>query len=371
MNNNHSSQSSVGVDFAYLFSGEGEISLERVEAFLDRVIKMASDQAKISPHQLVRVIHNGKVTWMTQKQALEFLQKSKDIEMQSEVQRALKGELKFIRQELEILLAIANFTLRQYKKNQALNQKEIERIEPSLQRRQRELNEGVTSSIESETIVKEKRRKNPLLDQYESMMGEFLEEKNQGNLARAAQLAKELAAKKRQYILLTRSIEPDIQTIYYHRLNLQKTKKRILNSQNDLCASRKDRLQVELHELKNNFKEVQAVIQEAEKSGLDSAAKQIEKDQYYDLSQTKNQIQECEGELNALEKEQTIIEQQEKNVESVIQHISENVLQETDTQLNIDEMKKHTPKPPQKQTPASQEAAEEKRKSGGMHFKRS
>jgi len=215
----------------------------------------------------------------------------------------------------------------------------------------------------------EKRRKSPLLDQYELTMGEFMNARENGNSIRASELAKFLASNKKQYLRIARAIEPDVQTIYYHRLNLQKTKKRIISSQNDLCSTRKDALQFELEQLRDNIHSVRQSMESAEEEGLDAAAVQIDKLRLYDVDKAEEEILEKSGELDALAKETSILDRQEKEVDVVIQHISENILKAPEIKVNLEEMQNVPRKPGVKMQQSHQPDAVKKRGSG-MHFKR-
>lgn len=361
-----------GISFQDLFgSNNGEISMERVEAFLNKVVELASEQAQVNPNALVRVMHGGRITWMTHEQAAEYMKESSaSSTIRQDVENALKGELKHIRQELEVLLAIAQYTLDQFRKNQLVAPEEIKRIEPGLQRRQYEIREGVSQTAESETLVEEKRRRNPIINEFELMMGQFLREKSKGDMQKAAELAKVLSEKKKQYILITRALEPDVRTIYYHRLNLQKTKKRLLHTQNELCSSRKDSLVIELNDLKGKLTSVKQQTQEAEYAGQDTAAATIDRIDLYDEGQVKREITEKVTELETLKKETAIIDRQEAAVDSVINTISVHVLGDTEVKVDLKaqlqkETMKMKPKPPQ---PGNE--PKPKVKSAGMHIHR-
>lgn len=364
----HSNQFIAGVSFSEIFGEEeGSISLSRVEAFLNQVVRVASENADASPNQLVRVVHGNKITWMTQKQAAEFLEAENNPDIQRDVERALKGELKYIRQELEILLALALYTFRQFKETNAISQEDINRIEPSLRRRKQEINEGIIQTSETEALMREKRRRNPLLDEYEQIMGEFLNHRYTGDQRRAKELASKLSQKKKQYLLLARAIEPDVRTIYYQRLNLQKTKKRILNTQNELCASRKDALMIEMTDLNHSLEDIRREFIEAEQRGLGTAAGAIDHINQYDLTLKENELTNKAKELQALNQESAIIEKHEREVDGVIQHITENVLQDTEVKVNV----KDTFKAPPKVIPVKKEEVPvdpEELKRSGMHI---
>lgn len=364
-----------GVSFKDLLGGdEGAFSMDRVEIFLDKVMSAISDRVSINPNQLVRVMHKGKVVWMTQEQAVNYLDQGESGSLVNDVQMALKADLKVIRQELEILLALATYTVKKFKEQEAISPEEISRIEPSLGRRQYEINEGVSQTAESEAVLQEKRRRNPMLDEYEDMMGQFLNEKAKGNMDEALRLARVLAEKKKKYILLSRAIEPDIRTIQYHRLNLQKTKKRILNSQNDICSTRIDALQIELNDLQSSINQIKSNTADAAERGADSASAEINKMNIYDIEETKKEIEEKATELSSLEKESSILERQEQEVDAVISHIAENILGEADAKIDMEGIKakqehKHMSTPKSASEPDDGGGAK-KSPAHGMHFKR-
>ncbi len=361
-----------GISFKDLMGGEdGAFSMDNVELFLDKVMSAISDRVQINPNQLVRVMHKGKVVWMTQEQAVNYLDQGESGSLAGDVQVALKADLKVIRQELEILLALATYTVKKYKDQEAISPEEIARIEPSLKRRQSEISDGVNQTAQSESMLNEKRRRNPLLDEYEQMMGEFLSEKAKGNMDEALRLARILAEKKKKYILLSRAIEPDIRTIQYHRLNLQKTKKRILNTQNNICATRMESLQIELNDLQASISQVKSDVASAEEEGMDAASAEISKQRIYDVESAQKEIEEKATELNSLEKESSILDRQEKEVDSVISHIAENILGEVDSKVDMEGIKaKQEAK--QMSTPKSeaQTQSTQKKKSSGMHVRR-
>ena len=349
----------AGVSFAILFGPHQDaVSYERVEEFLNQAVRYAAEQAEVSPNQLVRVVHGNQVTWMTQKQAAEFLQRHDTDAVRQDIERALKGELKFIRQELEILLALAFYTLNQFKKKNLISTEEIAKLEPSLKRRQAEINEGITQTAESEAILKEKRRRSPILDQYEQMMGEFLNAQKEGLGEQVNVLAKELGAKKRQYLLQARAVEPDVYTIYFHRLNLQKTKKRILGTQTELCSTRKDTLQFEVNELQDNLLSVREQSMMAETEGLDSAASEIKRMRVYDLETKEQELAEKKSELCALEQETQVLELRQQEVQSVIEHISVNVFQEAELKVDMQEITRSVHKPITPSTPQGMPAGD-------------
>lgn len=360
----------AGVSFDQIFGSDGEsTSFERVEAFLDKVVAVASEQAQQDPNQLVRVVSNGKVTWMTQEQALDFIKINDTQQMKKDIERALRGELKVIRQELEILIAIAMYTLDHYKTNEILDEKEIQALEPSINRRRRELNDGVSETASSETLLAEKRKRAPVLQEYETNMADFLSSKARGDMQRAAELAKWLEMNKKKYVLLSRSIEPDVRTIYYHRLNLQKTKKRIINTQNELCTSRQDALKVELQTIRSQLNKVQQATINSESDGMESAVGDLRDlsrtDNTIDVGEAQKMLAEKTNELTALENESKVLEKQSNEVQGVINVIAVDVLKEPGLSDDVSNALKATAKPKIETTKAT--APPPKKAGGGMH----
>ncbi|MFB3789188.1 MAG: hypothetical protein ACE15F_22745 [bacterium] len=320
----------VGIDFSELFdSEESSISMDRIQTLLDKVMELASAQAKAAPHELVRVIHGGRITWMTRQQAAEFLKQTINTDTREAVDQALHGKLVHIRRELEILLAIARYTLGQYKKQQALHPEDVQRIEPGLKHRERELSEGLAQAGECEILLEQKRRARPLLGQYEDMAAELLEAQAQGNWQRAKELAGELARKKKQYLLASRAIEPETQALNFHRLDLQKTKKKLLGAQSEICSSRRNALQSELGQLQRDLLTLQEQAQHGRLQEMDAAGDGLHCRPQADLNEVRNQLAQRQSQLAALQQEGEVLQFQERQMDSLIQSISEQVGQET------------------------------------------
>lgn len=321
--------SPIGIDFSELFdSEEGSISMDRIQTLLDKVMELASEQAKTAPHELVRVIHGGRITWMTRQQAAEFLKQTINPDMREAVDQALRGKLVHIRRELEILLAIARYTLGQYKKQQALPPEDVQRIEPGLKHRERELREGLAQTVECETLLEQKRRARPLLGQYEDMAAELLEAQAMGNWQRAKDLAGELARKKKQYLLASRAIEPETQALNFHRLGLQKTKKKLIGAQSEICSSRRNALQSELGQLQRDLLTLQGPAQHGRLQETEPTGAYLNRQRIAGLNEVRNQIAQRQSQLAALQQEGEVLQFQERQMDSLIQSISEQVGQE-------------------------------------------
>lgn len=322
--------SPTGIDFSELFDPEaGSLSLDRIQTLLDKVLELASEQAKAAPRELVRVIHGGRITWMTRRQAAEFLKQTINTDTREAVNQALRGKLVHIRRELEILLAIARCTLSQYKQQQALYPEDVQRIEPGLKNRERELREGLAQAGECESLLEQKRKARPLLAQYEEMAAELLEAQAQGNWQRAKVLAGELADKKKQYLLASRALEPEIQALYFQRLGLQKTKKKLIGAQTEICSSRCHALQNELGQLQRDLLALQEQAQGGRRREPAPPEPPPGRPPIDGLDEVQHLISQRQNQLAALQQEGEVLQFQERQMDSLIQTISEQVSKET------------------------------------------
>jgi len=320
----------TGIDFSELFDPEaGSLSLDRIQALLDKVLELASEQAKAAPRELVRVIHGGRITWMTRQQAAEFLKQTITTDTREAVNQALRGKLVHIRRELEILLAIARCTLSQYAQQQALHPEDVQRIEPGLKNRERELREGLAQAGECESLLEQKRKARPLLAQYEQMAADMLEAQAKGDWQRAKVLAGALADKKKQYLLASRALEPEIQALYFQRLGLQKTKKKLIGAQTEICSSRCHALQNELGQLQRDLLALQEQAQGGRRREPAPAESPPGRSPAAGLDEVQQMISQRQNQLAALQQEGEVLQFQERQMDSLIQTISEQVSKET------------------------------------------
>jgi len=322
--------SPIGIDFSEFFDSEEEtISQEKIQNLLDQVMAIASEQARLSPQELVRVMHGGRITWMTRQQAAEFLKQTINEDTREAVEQALRGKLGPIRRELEILLAIARYTLHQYKKTRALPPEEVQRLEPALQHRERELRDDLAQTGEYELRLEQKRQAYPFLGQYERLATQLQEEQAKGNLQRARELAKELALKKKLYFLACRSLEPERHALNIQRLNLQKTKKKLIGAQTEICASRQNVLRGELEQLQQQLHSLQGPLPSSFPRENVRKASSAASPGGMNLDEIQHQITQRQNQLAALQQEGEVLQFQERQMDSLIQTITEQVKQES------------------------------------------
>jgi len=332
------------IGFEDVFGGEDQdnLSLEKFEDFWDRARPVEAKKKGLDPNQLVRFVHNGKVHWITQDEANTYLQLAnsedkRENAVKREIKRALRGETQALADEISVLLAISSSSLNRYKREESIPEEEIRRIEPTLQRRFQETEQNVACLRDIEGIVANKRKREPIFDEYEKKLGEMMNLQRMGKTAEAAQLAQELAAKKRQYVILSRAIEPDVFTSYHYRMELQKCKKRVLTIQKYLAAQRENSLENEIEDLKSSLRELEK--EKNDQEGLLARGVSIDQERYErnleQIEETQQKIAGDEQELESLAKESKILVSQIQNVDDVISYISEEVLKDSGYEDNV------------------------------------
>ncbi len=324
---------SVGFDDVFGADSDSDLSIQQYEDFWDKARPAAAQKKGVNPNQLVRFVHNRKVHWITQEEADTYLHLANDDDkrenaVKKEIKRALRGETKSVGDELSVLLAISSSILNRYKREEAIPKSEVTRIEPTLRRRFQEVKMNVDCLHDVEGLISNKRKKEPIFDEYENMLGEMMNLKRHGKAQEAARLASELEAKKRQYIILSRSIEPDVYTSYFYRMELEKCKKRILTIQKYLASQRENSLEEEIKHLNGELDELREAKEQDE--GLMAQGVTTDMNEYEDrigrIEQVEEKLKDDEAEMQSIEKESKILVSQIENAEDVISYISEEVL---------------------------------------------
>jgi len=332
--------------FDSIFGGEDQkdLTMDRFDDYWERTRSAEAQKKEVDPNKLVRFVHNGKVNWITQDEASLYLQLSDDTDkrqnaVKKEIKRAMRGESKSLSDELSVLLAISASTLGRYKEEQAIPEEEIKRIEPTLQRRFQEVEQLSNALQEVEKTIEAKRKREPIFQEYETKLGEMMNLQRQGKNAEAAKLAQELAAKKRQYVIMSRALEPDVYTSYFYRMELQKTKKRVLSVQKYLSAQREDSLEDEIKDLKQELNQLKSVKEQED--GLMARGVNVDVDEYQNrvqkINKTEEKIEGGVSELSSIEKESKLVATQIENVDEVIAYINDEVLKDSGYEDSIQE----------------------------------
>jgi len=329
-------------------TGTDDLGFEQLQRLIENLVQQEAARKKTSPNDLIRVVRGNEVVWMTADEADALLAsdtESEDDRLRNSVERALKGETRILHIELRAMIALGMEMLDRYAKEGSVDQNEVNRIRPIFIQLERRINTTVNRLKEIEERIQNYRRINPILDEFESKIGHLLNLQRVGKNEEAADLAKELGALRKRYLFLSRGLASDTNVVYGHRLDLQKNKKTILSNQKYLAAQRAGRLtkllekgRTRLEILCNGFP-------------VEEAIKGERKDE---INTCMEDMKARQGELRAISKGLQVIEFQEKEVESVISHIIQNVVRE---ESKLEESEKS----PESQPGTSEPAQEDKR----------
>ncbi len=324
------------ISFGEIFSEEsGLLSVEKLEKLLDNLLEEEAKKSSADPDQLIRIVHQGEVIWVTAAQAEEFLNETssdgEEVALKKNVERALKGNRNILQQELLLLLALATSTLARYRDNNILTREELDRLEPALRRRENEITSTFSQLAQVESKIETYRKQQPVLAEYERCMAELLNAQQVGDMQKAQAIAAKLVQGKRQYVLLSRALQPDVNESYYHRLESQKIKKKILNTQQGMVTGHERALQLEIGDLHNQFKKIKADATAGVSAGTTNIDEARAK-----LTKTKEEIEGRVKELETVKQESQVIAKQEAETEATIAHIAENVLGDTDLAVDMD-----------------------------------
>ena len=344
-------QSGAGTfDFESVFGEdkESDLSLDRLEVSWEEARPVEAERKGVDPNQLIRFVYDGKVHWITHEEAITFLQIADDQNkrqnaIKREIKRALRGEKQALADELSVMLAVSTSTVGRYKEEGSISASDIQMdLKPALQRRSQEVETLIDCLEETEQTIAQKRKQAPIFDEYEKMLGEMMNLSRGGKKAEAAELARKLHVKKREYVITSRAIEPDVYTSYYYRLELQKTKRRILTLQRQLSQQRAKALEKETGELEEELTQ-----RKAEREAQDALVargvtlSEEETEQYARNVEEIDKIQEKivgkEMERESLEKETEVLQTQIENADKVITYITEEVLTKSGVEDAVDE----------------------------------
>lgn len=343
-------ESCVGrVSLSSLSEGDNqEVSSEKLEEFLESMIDLSSEQHGVRPDALVKVVYDGELIVLTQEQADHLLhdptyEGETLSDLRTAVERALKGEAAFIRQELMVLVMMARMTLDQFRKDTSIDQVEITRLYPVLERTEKE-SDKILKEIEDMTNrIEKSRSQHPIISEYETKVGQMVALQQSADLVAAKRIALELKSKKKHYLFCCRAMEPDIKSIQFRRLDLQKIKKRLLSIHRYLLAQKVDGLQIEVDSIKEKIKALSSG-QGIEKTSLASASADKTNENLQELEKMIHVLQEREEQIKSIETQTGVFHKGEEKTETVISEIATNVLhvpKSTDLNEQVAEMEAH------------------------------
>ncbi|HPA48141.1 MAG TPA: hypothetical protein PK395_20425 [bacterium] len=303
-------------------AGTDDLGFEQLQRLIENLVQQEAARKKTSPNDLIRVVRGNEVVWMTAEEADTLLAsdtESEDDRLRNSVERALKGETRILHVELRAMIALGMEMLDRYAKEGAVDPNEVKRIRPIFIQLERRINTTVGRLKEIERRIQDYRRSNPIFDEFEGKMGRLLNLQRTGKGEEAAYLAQELVTLRKRYLFLSRGLASDTNVVYGHRLDLQKNKKTILSNQKYLAAQRAGMLEGLLEKGRARLGVLCRGLP------VEEAIKGERKEE---IVTCMDDLKARQSELKAVSKGLQVIEIQEKEVESVISHVIQNVVQE-------------------------------------------
>jgi hypothetical protein len=308
-------QAEASISFESVFGASSDdIPIAQVENFLDKVVQEHFQQTKSDPNQLIRFVDRGKALWMTAAQAEHYISQMDEDHRKSfekKLNESLRGDSQVLSQEIKILLVLVFGTLQRFNKEQLIPYQEIQRIDLVLNRQARTVYTTLDQLRQLEQHMRDTRRKNPVADEFERKMAQFLVWQKQGENEKAAILAKDLVTLKKKYLIVSKVLSNDKNQSQTYRLEIQRHKKIILSNHRYLAAQREGVLQDEQKDLQTNIQNVRAII---------------EKEQGKDREKYERMLKESESkhtqnvqELSVVQREKLILEKKEKETDELIQ----------------------------------------------------
>lgn len=308
-------QAEASISFESVFgSSPDDIPLAHVEHFLEKVVQDHFQSAKSNPNELIRLVDRGKALWMTAEQAEQYiLQMDEDHRksMQKKLNESMRGDSQVLSQEIKILLVLAFGTLKRFGQEQLIPQQEIQRVELVLNRLGRSVYTTIDQLSQIEQHMRDTRRKNPVADDFERKMAQFLTWQKQGENEKAALLAKELVTLKQKYLIVSKVLSNDKNKAQTYRLDAQRHKKSILSNHRYLSAQREGALQDQQKDLQSSIQNVRAIIEKEQ--GEDRIKYELM------LKESEEKHSKNEKELSVVQREKVILEKKEKETDVLIQ----------------------------------------------------
>ncbi|HPA44717.1 MAG TPA: hypothetical protein PLG59_01130 [bacterium] len=234
----------ASVDIGQIFDrSENVAAFEKQRQSWDQESRQAVQKKKVSQDALVRVFHEGRVLLLTADEAEKILREKEGQDagqdaLKKNLEKALYGGSRAIAEELRVLFFFAVQSLTERIKDESIGDKEAELMTNNLRRRFNETEENISALVQVENDLTQRKNSEPIFAAYESKMAMMLRYKRDGQMDQAVALAKELERDKKQYLLHSRALEPLTYASYYHRLDLQKSKSRVLKIQQQLTEMR-------------------------------------------------------------------------------------------------------------------------------------
>ncbi|MEW6236155.1 MAG: hypothetical protein AB1656_12280 [Candidatus Omnitrophota bacterium] len=296
-----------------LGSSTDNFSMEKLSSFLESVVENTFRQRDCNAAELIRVVQNGRIYWMTAAQADALLREKEETadSLKNSVQQSLRGDFRVIAQELKILFLLAQHTLNMYLKQHLIPAGEVQWATPHVTRLGRQIVFYMDKLWQVEEKMKKTRMENPVLREFETKMSEFLECQKTGDRENAMLLAKDLAVKKAQYVRISRGLASDVTESSHLRIDLQRQKKSILSFQKYLLAQRQGVLQSQVQDMRKTVENLKTLLARSEEESKKERCRK-------NLEERNAVLQRQEKELSALDKESAVLDKKEKETDQLI-----------------------------------------------------
>ncbi len=310
---------SISISFDDIFgSAPEEITPEKFNQFLEGVIENSIQKINHSPNELVRIVDNGQINWVTAAEAEEILQDKQQTDNESlreKLQNALRGDSNFLEKEIRILFMLAYGSMQKYQQNNLIPRAEIQRAEPQFLRLGRQISFQLSELRDVETRITEVRHKNPIIDQFEQKMGRLLTHQKAGEHNKATELAVELTSMKKKYLFLSRGLLSETNTAYRIRREIQQLKISVLSWQRYLFSQREGVLETEIQNQRKSAENLKFLL---------SKETDDKKEVYHqELKESEEIIQKKTQELMAVQKGQAVLIVQENETESIVHEMDQ------------------------------------------------
>ncbi len=187
----------------------------------------------IPPKRLVKAFINGKVHWLTDQEAQGLLARLEDPSgsdraFKASLERALHGESQALADEVRVVISLTIQSLHESADEESLSPEDLKRFTTALRRHFNDAEAVIEELFSAEKELQQRMGEDPIIVNYERGMAALLELQKQGREEEAAKLAQELQKVKQKYLLRTRPLEPLKYTISFYRMDLQKTKSKVM-----------------------------------------------------------------------------------------------------------------------------------------------
>lgn len=307
-----SDQLSITLEELFSYSAE-TIDFTQLNNLLEGIVQKALGDRGLSEDQLVRVVDSGRIYWLTAAEAKEKMKLAKeqqDERLKHSLNFALNATSKQLGMEIQVLMAIAFHTLNTYHDRELIPLAEIKRTEPNLTRISRTVIYQLDQLREIEIQMDDLRQKNPILDDFETKMGQLLNHQKKGNSQEALVLARELAGMKQKYLRVSRGMQGHNRDNAHMRYEIQHSKKSTLSWQRYMAAQREGILQEENQDLRKSVENVKVLLERA----VDEKKERFQKQFEY----RSRQLKENQQELDKVQQEIEYFKTKEEETDQVI-----------------------------------------------------